>query len=68
MTATIHSADEAPDDEVPHPDASAPDAGSITRQGVRQIVRFVRMHPVPFALSLVGGVAWALMVTACGVR
>jgi ABC-type multidrug transport system fused ATPase/permease subunit len=65
VTATIHSADEAPDDEVPHPDTStvaAADTGSITRQGVRQIVRFVRMHPVPFALSLVGGVAWALMV------
>ncbi len=65
MTATIHSADEAPDDEVPHPDTSTvatADTGSITRQGVRQIVRFVRMHPVPFALSLVGGVAWALMV------
>jgi len=38
--------------------------GSITRRGGRLIARFVRMHPGPFAMSLVGGVAWAACVVA----
>ncbi len=37
---------------------------SITRRGVALIGRFVRMHPGPFALSLVGGVGWAAIVVA----
>ncbi|RTL06533.1 MAG: ABC transporter ATP-binding protein, partial [Acidimicrobiia bacterium] len=40
------------------------DGRSITRQGVSLIGRFVRMHPGPFALSLVGGVGWAAIVVA----
>ncbi len=63
MTATIHSADEAPDDEVPHLHADDPPAtSSVTRQGVREIARFVRMHPAPFVWSLVGGTVWSFMV------
>ena len=63
MTATIHSADEAPDDEVPHVDGSdTPQGVSVTRKGIREIIRFVRMHPAPFAWSLVGGALWSFMV------
>jgi len=63
VTATIHSADEAPDDEVPHLHADDPPAtSSVTRQGVREIARFVRMHPAPFVWSLVGGTVWSFMV------
>jgi len=77
MTAVAHPSDAAPDDETPNvgdpgaagdPDAGAPapddgrDGGSTTRAGFRLIVRFVKMHPLPFAVSLVGGVAWALLV------
>ena len=40
------------------------DGRSITRQGVSLIGRFVRMHPGPFTLSLVGGVGWAAIVVA----
>ncbi len=35
---------------------------SPTREGVALIARYVRMHPVPFFLSLIGGVSWALLV------
>ncbi len=63
MTATLHSAaDDAPDDEVPHPDDGAESTASVTRQGVREIVRFVRMHPSPFAWALVGGAMWSFMI------
>jgi ABC-type multidrug transport system fused ATPase/permease subunit len=70
VTAVAHPSDAAPDDETPavgEPDAAAASvaagaAVSPTREGIRLIVRFVRMHPAPFALSLVGGVAWALLV------
>ena len=68
MTAVAHSSDAAPEDEIPSvgdpATASAEGSGdrSPTRQGVALIARFVRMHPVPFALSLLGGVAWALLV------
>ena len=35
--------------------------------GVRLIGRFVRMHPGPFALSLAGGVGWAVMLVASSI-
>ncbi len=77
MTTVAHRSDAAPDDETPdvgdpgaagEPAAPAPapddgrDGGSTTRAGFRLIVRFVKMHPLPFAVSLIGGVAWALLV------
>lgn len=68
MTAVAHPSDAAPEDETPPVGdpataASARDGEhSPTREGVLLIARFVRMHPVPFALSLLGGVAWALLV------
>ncbi len=33
-------------------------------QGARLVVRFVRLHPGPFALSIIGGVGWAVMLVA----
>ncbi|MEX0768684.1 MAG: ABC transporter ATP-binding protein [Microthrixaceae bacterium] len=39
-------------------------ADSPTRQGLALIARFVRMHPSSFFVSLLGGVAWALLVVA----
>lgn len=62
MTAIAHSSD-TPDDEVVAADAVEPD-GSVSRRGVRLILRFVRLHPLPFVLSLLGGVGWAAMVVA----
>lgn len=68
MTAVAHPSDAAPDDETPpvgDPANASADGSrdpSPTREGVSLIARFVRMHPVPFVLSLVGGVAWALLV------
>ena len=68
MTAVAHPSDAAPDDETPpvgdpaNASADGDRQPSPTREGVSLIVRFVRMHPVPFVLSLVGGVAWALLV------
>lgn len=70
MTAVAHPSDAAPDDETPPvgdpPPAAAPDDGrdgaSTTRAGLRLIARFVRMHPTPFVVSLLGGVAWAVLV------
>jgi ATP-binding cassette subfamily B protein len=68
LTAVAHPSDAAPEDETPSvgdPAAAAAEGAgdrSPTRQGVALIARFVRMHPVPFALSLLGGVAWALLV------
>jgi ABC-type multidrug transport system fused ATPase/permease subunit len=70
LTAVAHPSDAAPEDETPSvgdpANAAAPGTGdrSPTREGVALIARFVRMHPVPFALSLLGGVAWALLVVA----
>jgi ATP-binding cassette, subfamily B, bacterial len=64
MTAVAHPSDAAPEDEVP-PNDNVEDESSVTRAGVRLIVRFVRTHPAPFVASLIGGVGWAaLVVTA----
>ncbi|MHB1140069.1 MAG: ABC transporter ATP-binding protein, partial [Microthrixaceae bacterium] len=69
VTAATHS-DTAPDDETP-PTVPAPDdasraaaevRSSTSRDGLRLIARFVRMHPNSFVLSLVGGIGWALLV------
>ncbi len=48
------------------PDAAEDHPLSISL-GARLIVRFVRMHPGPFALSLAGGVGWAVMMVAASV-
>jgi ATP-binding cassette subfamily B protein len=70
VTAVAHPSDAAPDDETPpvgEPSTASQDGTgerSPTREGVALIARFVRMHPTPFVLSLVGGVAWALLVVA----
>jgi ATP-binding cassette, subfamily B, bacterial len=63
MTAVAHPSDAAPDDEVPPIDA-VEDEPSVTRAGLRLIVRFVRTHPGPFVASLIGGVGWAALVVA----
>ena len=68
MTATTHSSDTAPDDETPpvgvagRDPVEVDDLGSPTRQGLRLIARFVRMHPFSFAMSILGGVGWAVLV------
>lgn len=72
MTATTHSSDTAPDDETPlfgvadldreREPVDDADRGSPTRQGGRLIVRFVRMQPFSFVMSIIGGVSWALLV------
>ena len=70
MTAAIPSSDAAPDDEIPPTDPASDDASqaaaevtsSTTRQGLRLIARYVRMHPSSFVLSLLGGIGWALLV------
>jgi len=74
LTAVAHPSDAAPEDETPSvgdPSAVAADAAgggaggpSPTREGFALIARFVRMHPAPFVLSLVGGVSWALLIVA----
>lgn len=64
MTAIAHPADAVPEDEVPGAVPVAP-SGSVSRRGVRLILRFIRTHPAPFAASIVGGIGWAaLVVTA----
>lgn len=64
MTAIAHPADAAPEDELPGAGPVEP-SGSVSRRGVRLILRFIRTHPTPFAASMVGGLGWAaLVVTA----
>ncbi len=67
MTALAPQPDAAPDDETPHPDDEV-DAGigrgSVSKQGLALIVRFVRLHPTPFWLAFTGGVLWASIVVA----
>lgn len=43
------------------------DGPSPTREGIRLIGRFVRMQPLSFALSLLGGVGWAVMVVGASI-
>ncbi len=62
MTAVAPPPDTTAEDELPA--AGDPSGPSPTREGLSLIIRFVRMHPGPFALSLVGGMAWALLVVA----
>ena len=64
MTALSHSSEAPPEDEIPQVSDSNLDeqAASPTRQGLALIARFVRMHPAPFFMSLLGGVSWALLV------
>jgi ABC-type multidrug transport system fused ATPase/permease subunit len=63
VTAIAHPADAAPEDEFPSAEQVLP-TGSVSRRGVRLILRFVRLHPLPFAASLIGGVGWAALVVA----
>ena len=55
--------DVVPDDELP-PEVDVDESAgpSVTRKGLRTIWRFARLHPAPFAMSLVGGVLWAAIV------
>ena len=63
MTAIAHPPDAAPDDEIPDPEAAlVADTRSITGQGFRLIARLVKLHPLPFVLSLLGGIGWAALV------
>lgn len=63
MTLLAPEPDAAPEDETPSGPGAAVDAGpSVTRRGIHLIVRFVRLHPLPFVLSLVGGIGWAALV------
>ncbi len=72
MSSIANASDPVPDDELPpeghpgHEGGSSEDAEtdglSPTREGIKLIGRFVRMQPVSFALSLVGGVGWAVLV------
>ncbi len=65
MTLLAPEPDAAPTDEAPLGPSGGDGAGpSVTRKGVRLIGRFIRMHPGPFAMSLVGGVGWAAIVVA----
>ena len=65
MTAIAHPTDAAPDDERPDREGDAgADQRSVTAQGFRLIWRLVKLHPTPFALSLIGGVGWAALVVA----
>ncbi len=65
MTLLAPEPDAAPTDEAPLGPSGEDGAGpSVTRKGVRLIGRFIRMHPGPFAMSLVGGVGWAAIVVA----
>lgn len=80
MSLLAPEPDAAPSDEIglgstpafgSEPGDGAPDVAgvpgngaSITRQGVAVLGRFVRMHPGPFAMALVGGVGWAAIVVA----
>ena len=65
MTLLAPEPDAAPADEAPFgtPPTDG-DGHSVTRRGVRLIGRFIRMHPGPFAMSLLGGVGWATIVVA----
>ena len=68
MTAIAHPpAEGMPDDEAPEgasPEAPerSPKETATTTEGLRLIGRFVRRHPLPFAVSLIGGVSWSAMV------
>ncbi len=64
MTAIAHPSDAAPDDETPHVQDVEPGGPSVSRLGFGLIVRFVRLHPLPFAISILGGVGWAAIVVA----
>ena len=79
MSAPTHAqSDElVPEDETPgSPDPleavnppleSADESALSISLGAKLIVRFVRMHPGPFVLSIVGGVGWAAMIVAASI-
>ncbi len=65
MTLLAPEPDAAPGDEAPlDPAVDAGSGPSITRKGLSVLGRFIRLHPGPFAMSLVGGVGWAIIVVA----
>lgn len=47
--------------------AAGDEAALSISLGAKLIVRFVRMHPGPFALSIIGGVGWAVMIVAASI-
>lgn len=72
MSAPTHTnIDECvPDDENPGADGpleSGDEAALSISLGAKLVVRFVRMHPGPFVLSLIGGVGWAAMIVAASI-
>jgi ATP-binding cassette subfamily B protein len=69
VTAIAHPpAEGTPEDEAPDvAPTTGPGGGrgrdrATTTEGMRLIARFVRRHPLPFAVSLIGGVSWSAMV------
>jgi ABC-type multidrug transport system fused ATPase/permease subunit len=69
-TAHTHTDECVPDDENPGADGpleSGDEAALSISLGAKLVVRFVRMHPGPFVLSLIGGVGWAAMIVAASI-
>jgi ATP-binding cassette, subfamily B, bacterial len=69
VSATPQSSEVVPEDELPPAAGDEPggavDASPTTvtgREGLRLIARFVREQPLPFAVSLIGGVGWSALV------
>ncbi len=47
--------------------AAGDEAALSISLGAKLIARFVKMHPGPFAMSIVGGVGWSLMIVAASI-
>lgn len=74
MSTHSHTDELVPDDESPaeeNPAGVTLDDGDETALsislGAKLIARFVRMHPAPFVLSIIGGVGWAAMIVAASI-
>ena len=62
MTSIAHAAEPAPEDEISDEWTADPTQRSTVGEGLRLIARFVRVQPRSFALSLLGGIGWLLLV------
>ena len=62
MTSIAHAAEPAPEDEISDEWTADPTQRSTVGEGLRLIARFVRVQPRTFALSLLGGIGWSLLV------
>ncbi|MEZ5311522.1 MAG: ABC transporter ATP-binding protein [Microthrixaceae bacterium] len=62
MTSIAHAAEPAPEDEISDEWTADPTQRSTVGEGLRLIARFVRVQPRSFALSLLGGIGWSLLV------